>query len=235
VAAYDRGYARRRPGQYGDEEINQTQPVGAPVPMAEPIAPPAALVDPPPPVTPPAAAPPAIPPPLTGGIGNHDLYTGFDLQREQNRKKSAKDSFAHHSGQNAGSKQWFSKDGAEDWFTQFVLPGLEADGFEVDDVRGDLAFIHTGENPEGTWIDYVRDADGSNQALQWLDQSYMDDGAGGAGAGDAGAALQQMPGGADIFGALTSEDGSMMEEIQAELERLLRGEDPGSPNAPVAI
>jgi hypothetical protein len=157
------------------------------------------------------------------------------LQREHNRKKSAKDSFAHHSGQNAGSKQWFSKDGAEDWFTQFVLPGLEADGFEVDDVRGDLAFIHTGENPEGTWIDYVRDADGSNQALQWLDQSYMDDGAGGAGAGDAGAALQQMPGGADIFGALTSEDGSMMEEIQAELERLLRGEDPGSPNAPVAI
>jgi hypothetical protein len=239
VAAYDRGYARRRPGQYGDEEINHTQPVGAPVPM-EPIAPPAALVEPPPPVTPPAAAPPAAPRPLSGGggIANQGSFTGFDFNREQDRSKSAKDTFAYYGGANAGGNAWATKDGAEDWFNQFIRPGLEDEGYKVGEVVGDTAFVHTRENPEGTWIDFVRGADGDDPALQWLDQSYMDDAPAG-GAGGAGA-LAGMPGGSAVLDGLTSEgglnDGSdLMAQIQAALQKLLQGDDPGSPNAPVAL
>ena len=210
-----------------------------PVPF-DPAPPPAALVDPPPPVTPPAApaaAPPAAPRPLSGGGGiqNQGSFTGFDFNRGQDRSKSAKDTFAYYGGANAGGNQWGTKDGAEDWFNQFIRPGLEDEGYKVGDVIGDKAFVHTRENPEGTWIDFVVNADGENPQLAWQDESYGNDAPAGGGAGGAAGALNAMPGGSDIFGALTSEDGSMMEEIQAALQKLLQGEDPGSPNLPVAI
>jgi hypothetical protein len=239
MAAYDRsGYARRRPGHYDDEEAsyeappNQTQPV-----VDDPIAPPAAIADPPPAA---AAAPPRQ---LSGGhgIANQGSFAGFDFNRGQDRSSSAKDSFAYYGGAGANDQRWRTKDGADDWFNEFIRPGLEAEGYQVGDVQGDKAFVHTRENPEGTWIDFVQGADGDNPMLAWQDESYMGDGGPGdqamAAQGQAAGNLAGMPGGSDLLAALMADDGlqgsDLMAQIQAELQKLLTGQAPSDPNVPL--
>jgi hypothetical protein len=115
------------------------------------------------------------------GVANQQNFTGFNFGREHDRNKSAKDSFAHWGGQHAGAADWRTKAGAEAWFRQYVMPGMQADGFEILDVQGDKAFVRTVENPEGTWIDFVQGADGDNPLLAWQDQSYGGDVGGGGG------------------------------------------------------
>src|SRR5262249_38304852 len=91
-----------------------------------------------------------------------------------------------------------SKAEAEQWFNQYIKPGMQAAGFQVDQVKGDSAFIHTRENPQGEWVDFVRGA-GSNdrnyQALAWQSQG-PGRGRGGGGpppaAGGTGDPLQQL-------------------------------------------
>jgi hypothetical protein len=239
MAAYDRsGYARRRPGHYDDEEAsyeappNQTQPV-----VDDPIAPPAAIADPPPAA---AAAPPRQ---LSGGhgIANQGSFAGFDFNRGQDRSSSAKDSFAYYGGAGANDQRWRTKDGADDWFNEFIRPGLEAEGYQVGDVQGDKAFVHTRENPEGTWIDFVQGADGDNPMLAWQDESYMGDGGPGdqamAAQGQAAGNLAGMPGGAAILQALMAGQGmqgsDLMAQIQAELQKMLTGQAPSTPNVPL--
>jgi hypothetical protein len=236
MAAYDRsGYARRRPGHYDDEEAsyeappNQTQPV-----VDDPIAPPAAIADPPPA----AAAAPRTP---SGGYQGQ--FAGFDFNRAQDRSRSAKDTFAYYGNDSAAmsDQRWRTKDGADDWFNEFIRPGLEAEGYQVGDVQGDKAFVHTRENPEGTWIDFVQGADGDNPMPAWQDESYMGDGGPGdqamAAQGQAAGNLAGMPGGSDILAALMADDGlqssDIMQRIQEELQKLLTGQAPSTPNVPL--
>ena len=131
---------------------------------------------------------------------NQGVFAGFNFGRDHNRNTSAKDSFAHWGGQAAGGNQWHTKDGAAQWFRTHVMPGLQADGFEVLDVQGDTALIRTVENPEGTWIDFVQGADGENPMLAWQDQSYLGDAAptGGGGAASPGLDINKL--GAAISG-----------------------------------
>jgi hypothetical protein len=147
------------------------------------------------------------------GIANQQYYTGFDFNREHNRNKSAKDSFAHWSSQAGGPQDWGTKAGAEAWFRQHVMPGMVADGFEILDVQGDKAFVRTMENPNGTWIDFVVGADGGNPMLGWQDESYggAGAGAGAAGTGASSSALDNVTqglGGNALNAALSTPQGS---------------------------
>lgn len=165
----------------------------------------------------------SIPTGAGSGVANQGSFTGFNFGREHNRNASAKDSFAHWGGQAAGGDQWRTKDGAEQWFRENVMPGLQSDGFEVLDVQGDKAFVRTVENPEGTWIDFVQGADGDNPMLAWQDQSYGGDASAAGGGG--GATLPPLTGLDGLLGTLGG-DGSgetLLEQIQRELQAIQQG------------
>jgi hypothetical protein len=181
--------------------------------------------------------PPRWPHPQPPHLPRVNSFAGFDFGRGQDRSKSAKDTFAYYGGANAGNQQWGTKAGAQDWFNEFIRPGLEDEGYQVGDVQGDKAFVHTRENPEGTWIDFVQGADGDNPMLAWQDESYGGGAMGGGGGSAAASALQGMPGGSDILAGLMSGDGmqssDVMKQIQAELQKLLTGQAPTTPNMPL--
>ena len=93
-----------------------------------------------------------------------NTFEGFDFTREQNTKKSAKDSFAHHS-KAAGPAPIHDKAALGQWFDQRVRPGLQADGHNVTDVQGDKFRFN---NWQGDfWVDYGRGAGAADGALAW--------------------------------------------------------------------
>lgn len=106
------------------------------------------------------------------------LFPGFDygkMQDPAHASTSAKYAFAQLA--QASGRMPQSKAEAEQWFTQYIKPGLDARGFKVDWVRGDKAFIRTRENPQGEVVDFIQGAGAGGQAFQW--------GTGGGSSGDA--------------------------------------------------
>lgn len=148
----------------------------------------------------------APPPDIFAGRNDPPVFTGFDnsklaaplVLQPDGQPKSAKYTFAKLA-QDSGAMPR-TKAEAEQWFNTKIKPGMEAAGFQVDQVKGDSAFIHTRENPQGEWVDFLRGAgsdDKSYQALAWQSQGPGNAPAAGAasgasGATDASAMLQQL-------------------------------------------
>ena len=210
-----------------DEAKNRTMPVGAPVPAASPTAPP------------PAAAP--------SGAGWNGMNLGFTGQQNSGAfegfnddralaggdPNSVKDAFRRF----VGSQQWdgnSSKEGLDAWMTG-LMPEARKQGLNILDVVGDQMLVETKERgPE--WVDYYRGAGADGGAFQWLTQQefgQQPDAKMGAGLNS----LRGQPGGADILAALLSNGGlqgsSLMQQIQEELQKLLSGGSPTTPNLPV--
>jgi hypothetical protein len=99
-------------------------------------------------------------------------YAGFDTQREHNISKSAKDAFLFASNQSAAADSFVqasaTKEGSEAWFNQHIRPTLEAQGYTIDWVKGDQAFIRSWDGVG--IVDFVVNAghpDPSQRKLAW--------------------------------------------------------------------
>jgi hypothetical protein len=129
--------------------------------------------------TPSDLAPPAFARPDAGAVGGN--YTGFDWNNDYDLDKSAKGTFLYASGSGVNDDRWKRKETAVAWFDQYMRPAFEAKGYKVGQVIGDKAFVHTRENPEGTWIDWVENIDSADPnkppKLAWQDESYSGTGA----------------------------------------------------------
>ena len=97
-------------------------------------------------------------------FGGVPTFTGFDagklaapLVRSDGVAKSAKYTFAKLAQASGTMPQ--TKGDAEKWFNEYIKPGLEKEGFGVDWVKGDKAWIRTRENPAGGPVDFLRGAD----------------------------------------------------------------------------
>lgn len=91
-------------------------------------------------------------------------FEGFNESREQNTKKSAKDSFLAHS-KAAGPAPTHDKAALGAWYNEKVRPGMQADGHNVTDVQGDKFRFN---NWQGDfWVDYGRGAGAPGGALTW--------------------------------------------------------------------
>lgn len=106
-----------------------------------------------------------------------DYYTGFDFTKDYDLDKSAKGTFLYGTGAGAQDLRWQKKETAADWFNEYARPAFEAKGYKVGAVDGDRAFVYTRENPNGTWIDWVKNIDGDpakgeTPQLAWQDLSY---------------------------------------------------------------
>lgn len=119
---------------------------------------------------------PALTPPAAKSVfGGAPTFTGFDatklaadLKRVDGVAQSAKYTFAKLA--QASGTMPRTKAEAEQWFNEHIKPGLEAEGFGVDWVKGDKALIRTRENPQGEVVDFVRGADSNDPnytALAW--------------------------------------------------------------------
>lgn len=109
--------------------------------------------------------------PAVGGVagpgtkfGGVPTFTGFDaaklaapLVRKDGIAQSAKYTFAQLAQASGTMPQ--TKAEAEKWFNEYIKPGLEKEGFGVDWVQGDKAWIRTRENPAGSPVDFLRGAD----------------------------------------------------------------------------
>ena len=94
---------------------------------------------------------------------NAEYFGGFDLQRDQNPNKSAKDRFAELSARSGVDPNTeFTGEGgkaaAEAWFRKHIMPGLIESGYEVLEVKGDQAYIKSWDG-EG-WTDFIVNAGG---------------------------------------------------------------------------
>jgi len=135
---------------------------------------------------------PSAPAAFTGG--GAPVFTGFDAQKlaaplklgDDGRPKSAKYTFAQLAQQSGSMPK--SKAEAEAWFNANIRGGLEAAGFKVGEVKGDRAFIHTRENPQGEWVDFVQGAASGDPKLAW-----QPDAPGGAPAPAAAATFVPLP------------------------------------------
>ena len=105
-------------------------------------------------------------PPLPDGYGGQGLaWGGFDMQRAQSPGTSAKDTMLHY----GSLATWMpkTKAEAEQWWNEFIAPGMAAQGYKVHWVKGDKAFVSTRENPGGEEIDFLVNAGGNNPQLAW--------------------------------------------------------------------
>jgi len=92
------------------------------------------------------------------------LLEGFNLAREQNPQKSAKDAFAMLA-QRADYMPRTKAD-CETWFNTYIRQGMEELGYQIHWVQGDKFRVTA---REGVYdIDFVRGAGGDDPALQWL-------------------------------------------------------------------
>lgn len=194
-------------------------------------------------VAPPLAAPSA---PAAGrGYNNLNLqapaaqnqhqFRGFNTDRAGSGgdPNSVKDGFYRFASGQQGPQDT-SKEGLDAWLTA-LIPDAHAYGLDIQDVVGDQMLINTAERgPE--WIDFFQNAGGQDGAFQWLDLASQGAG-GGAPAGGGMSGVQGMPGGNAVFEALMAGDGmggsDLMARIQAELQKLLSGQAPSTPNAPM--
>lgn len=131
----------------------------SPTPPLPPVttAPPPSLPPTPqggPPIQIPPTAPPATPSGsgtlLTeglSGLGPHQNFTGFNLQREQNPGLDSKDAFAN-AVSHAPPPTDTSQAGLQAWLETHVVPGMRAHGFEVTKVDGDKIHVNTNDGPQ---------------------------------------------------------------------------------------
>ena len=140
-------------------------------------------------------------------------FEGFDFTRPQDIKKSAKDSFAHHS-KLAGPAPIHDKAALGQWAQQHVVPGMNADGHGVSSVTGDkLRF----KNWQGEYdVDFGRGAGADGGALAWQAEDVN------APQGDAAAIAQS---GAPMGVVNPAGDNSALARIMAELTAASDGED----------
>lgn len=171
-----------------------------------------------------------------GGQRNSAAFRGFNDERALagGDPNSVKDAFRRFAGAQDGPQDT-SKEGLDAWLTA-LLPQAREYGLNILDVIGDQMLVETNERgPE--WIDYFQNAGGEDGAFQWLDQLSAGGAQPDAAFGDALGSLRGMPGGSDILTALMADGGltggTLLEQIQAELQKLLTGQAPSSPNAPL--
>jgi hypothetical protein len=98
-------------------------------------------------------------------------FAGFDAgnYEGEDRDKSAKYTFA-----DAASASGYvprTKQEAEQWANEFVVPELEARGYKVHWVQGDKMMVSTRENPQGEVIDFIQGADGADPKFAWQPES----------------------------------------------------------------
>jgi hypothetical protein len=115
----------------------------------------------------------------TGGGGNR--YQGFDFDQAASSRditKSAKYSFADATRQagEAGHAMPRTKDEAATYFATHIQPKLEASGFPVLEIAGEKARIVTAEdraagNTEGSWVDWLVNADSDDAEIAWQVES----------------------------------------------------------------
>lgn len=111
-----------------------------------------------------------------------NAFEGFDFNRPQDTKKSAKDSFAAHA-KTAGPAPLEDKAALGAWFNDKVRPGMQAEGHNVTAVDGDKFRFN---NWQGDfWVDFGRGAGAPGGALAWQAE----------GADDATRAAYPTPGG----------------------------------------
>ena len=116
------------------------------------------------PVTPPAGDPPRVQPSVFTGFQPRHAMEGFDVAREQNTGRSAKDAFAYLSNQ-APPPPIHDKSALGAWFDQYIKPGMNTLGHTVSDVQGDKFRFN---NWQGDfWVDYGRGAGAPGGALAW--------------------------------------------------------------------
>ena len=110
-------------------------------------------------------------------------YAGFDFARAQDPTRSAKDAFAAATkaaaGKGVAASTWATKEGAQAFAQQYIVPELEKAGYSVLEVRGDKMRIVTREDKEagrtaGTWVDFVINAGGANPELGWQAETAPD-------------------------------------------------------------
>lgn len=128
------------------------------------------------------------------GAGGY-AYGGFDFAQDPANRdigKSAKYAFSQFAEQAAasGAPQPRTKAEAEQWFVQYIAPGLRAAGYEIDWVKGDKARIRTREGWDE--IDFLVNADGPNPTLAWQSEVLAPGGPMAAGGGAQGGG-QSLP------------------------------------------
>lgn len=105
-------------------------------------------------------------------------FEGFDFEREQNPRKSAKDAFAQ-AVKNAPPPPGEDKQALEAWFNQYIRPQMEALGHRINWAKGDMMNF---TSSEGTFtVDFLRGAGAPGWAVAW--QVEEPGGAAGAGGG----------------------------------------------------
>jgi len=149
--------------------------------------------------------------------GATQAFEGFDFNRPQDIKKSAKDAFAHYS-KLAPAAPINDKGALGQWFQQYVRPGFEGEGHQVSSVDGDK---FTYGNHEGTFaVDYGRGAGADGGALAW--QAEPGDEATRQRYGTPAASAPAAPSGGGINPAA---DSSALARIMAELQAT-KNDDP---------
>jgi hypothetical protein len=139
-------------------------------------------------------------------VGTSYNMGGFNLARDQDVTRSAKDAFAHAValGERAGAgNSWQTKEGAQAFATQYIKPYLESQGYQVLGVNGDLINIVTREDREagntaGSWFDFVVNAGGDaskgeTPMFAWQIQSGTGAEGGGGVGGRAGMGMPTSP------------------------------------------
>lgn len=154
-----------------------------------------------------------------------DVYgqaPGFNLERDQNPDKSAKDAFLFEANQDDAASTFRqaamdkSDDGAlEQWFRQYIMPDMIARGYQIDDVVGDKALISSWDG--SGWTDYVGNAGADNASLAWQPQGG-DMGAGGGSAATGGGGLSADPN--------QYANSDVLDQIMRQLQGLQGGENP---------
>jgi hypothetical protein len=155
-------------------------------------------------------------------------FDGFDATKlssplklgTDGQPKSAKYAFgqAVQRAQQLGVKMPGSEAEAQSFFNAYVRQDMEKAGFQVDDVQGSCAFVHTKEDPQGTWVHFMFHPEESGiAAMQWDPVAYP----GGPSLSDVGSS--GMDGG--LFG-MTSWIQGLFEQL---LEQMGGGAEKGAP------
>lgn len=107
-------------------------------------------------------------------------FEGFNFERAQNPRKSAKDAFAQ-AVKNAPPPPGEDKQALEAWFNQYIRPQMEALGHRINWAKGDKMNF---TSSEGTFtVDFLRGAGAPGWGVAW--QVEQPGGASGGGGGSA--------------------------------------------------
>jgi hypothetical protein len=113
-------------------------------------------------------------------------FEGFNFEREQNPRKSAKDAFAQ-AVRNAPPPPGEDKQALEAWFNRYIRPQMEALGHRINWAKGDKMNF---TSSQGTFtVDFLRGAGDANWAVAW----QVEEPGGGASGGGGGGMATGVP------------------------------------------